>query len=309
VKSRPDPPSFRTQVFTSSVLLGSRIRVAPTAWVIGVLLLVLAASTFFADRAVSQTAKPQPVTKVRVYVLDGGTIVGRNMDRYNLPTEVRNMSVAVFLIVHPKGVLLFDAGLGDQFVNKQQLPPDPAYTVTTTLKSQLDQIGYSPRDITYLALSHAHPDHIGNANNYAGSTVLIQKKEWDTMFPPSQANARYYSYYSALKDSKTVLLDGDYDVFGDGSVIMVSTPGHSPGHQSLFVKLAETGPVIMTGDAYHYPEERTFHKLPKGDPNIEQSALSRAKMDSIMEWTGAQLWISHDILNYAKLKKAPDFYE
>jgi N-acyl homoserine lactone hydrolase len=231
------------------------------------------------------------------------------MDRYNLPTEVRNMSVAVFLIVHPRGTLLFDTGLGDQFVSKQQLPPDPAYTVQVTLKSQLDRIGISPKDIAYLALSHAHPDHIGNANDYAGSTVLIQKREWDTMFPPSPANARNYSYYSALKESKTILLDGDYDVFGDGSVVLISTPGHSPGHQSLFVKLADTGPVIMTGDAYHYPEERTFHKLPKGDPNIEQSALSRAKMDSIIEWTGAQLWISHDILNWAKLKKSPDYYE
>lgn len=273
------------------------------------LVLPLLLATTFAGHAAPQGGSAQPAKKLRVYVLDGGTIVGRNMDRYNLPPEVRNMSVAVFLIVHPKGTLLFDTGLGDQFVNKQQSPPDPAYTVQVTLKSQLDQIGFSPKDIMYLALSHAHPDHIGNANNYAGSTVLIQKREWDTMFPPSPGNARYYSYYSGLKESKAILLDGDYDVFGDGSVILVSTPGHSPGHQSLFVKLADTGPVIMTGDAYHYPEERTAHKLPKGDPNIEQSALSRAKMDSIMEWTGAQLWISHDIINWAKLKKSPDYYE
>ncbi len=250
---------------------------------------------------------PPNATKIRVYVLDGGTIVGRNLSRYNLPDEMRDLSVAVFLVVHPKGSLLFDSGLGDRYLNKQQAPPDPAYTVIKTIKSQLSEIGYAPKDITYLALSHMHTDHVGNANDYAGSTWLVQRLEREAMF--AATDTPNYQNYAALKDSKTIVLDGDYDVFRDGSVVLISTPGHTPGHQSLFLKFATGDPVILAGDLYHYPEEHSKHRFPNFEPNIEQSALSRGKIETLIEWTNAQLWIAHDILNYRKLKKEPDYYQ
>ena len=116
--------------------------------------------------------------------------------------------------------------------------------------------------------------------------------------------------YNLLKDSKTVIIDKDeFDVFGDGKVILKSTPGHTPGHQSLFVKLAKTGPVVLSGDLYHYPEERSLHRLPVAEFNKEQTATSRAELDGFLKKTGAQLWIQHDITGYAKLKKAPAYYE
>ena len=116
--------------------------------------------------------------------------------------------------------------------------------------------------------------------------------------------------YNLLKNSKTVIIDQDeYDVFGDGSVIIKSTPGHTPGHQVLFLKLARTGPVVLSGDLYHYPEERTLHRLPVADFNKEQTAASRAELEVFLKKTGAQLWIQHDFLGNAKLKKAPSFYD
>jgi glyoxylase-like metal-dependent hydrolase (beta-lactamase superfamily II) len=116
--------------------------------------------------------------------------------------------------------------------------------------------------------------------------------------------------YSLLKNSKTVIIDKDeYDVFGDGKVIIKSTPGHTPGHQSLFLKLAKTGPVVLSGDLYHYPEERTLHRLPVSEFNKDQTAASRADLEVFLKKTGAQLWIQHDFLGNAKLKKAPAFYE
>ena len=116
--------------------------------------------------------------------------------------------------------------------------------------------------------------------------------------------------YNLLKNSKTVFIDKDeYDVFGDGRVIIKSTPGHTPGHQSLFLKLAKTGPVVLSGDLYHYPEERTLSRLPVAEFNKEQTAASRAELEVYLKKTGAQLWIQHDILGNAKLKKAPEFYE
>ena len=116
--------------------------------------------------------------------------------------------------------------------------------------------------------------------------------------------------YSLLKNSKTTIIDKDeYDVFGDGKVIIKSTPGHTPGHQSLFLKLAKTGPVVLSGDLYHYPEERTLNRLPVAEFNKEQTAASRADLELFLKKTGAQLWIQHDFLGNAKLKKAPAFYE
>ena len=116
--------------------------------------------------------------------------------------------------------------------------------------------------------------------------------------------------YNELKNSKTILLDKDeWDVFGDGTVVIKSTPGHTPGHNVLFLKLKKTGPVVLSGDLYHYPEERTLNRLPVADFNKEQTAASRAELERFLKKTGAQLWIEHDIVANAKLKKAPAFYD
>jgi glyoxylase-like metal-dependent hydrolase (beta-lactamase superfamily II) len=117
-------------------------------------------------------------------------------------------------------------------------------------------------------------------------------------------------HYSALKNSKTVIVkDDEYDVFGDGTVILKSSPGHSPDHQVLFVKLAKTGPVLISGDLWHYPEEYKLHRLPTMEFNKEQTAASRERVDAFIKKTGAKLWIQHDFYGNLKLRKAPAFYE
>jgi N-acyl homoserine lactone hydrolase len=116
--------------------------------------------------------------------------------------------------------------------------------------------------------------------------------------------------FSKLRDSKTILIDKEeYDVFGDGAVILKSTPGHTPGHQVLFLKLAKTGAIVLSGDLYHYPEERTLNRLPTREFNAEQTAASRAEVEVFLKKTGAQLWIEHDIKANEKLRKAPQYYE
>src|SRR5262249_10423040 len=116
---------------------------------------------------------------------------------------------------------------------------------------------------------------------------------------------------SALKNSKTVLLDGDHDVFGDGSVVIVATPGHTPGHQSLFVNLRKTGPIVLSGDLYHYPAERTLKDFTPFAAlgNAELENKSKAKMESLLKEKKATLWIQHDITAHAQLKKSPPFYD
>lgn len=267
---------------------------------------------------------PKPAHSPRLYVMDCGTLHDANPDRYNLKREdvaTTDMSVPCFLVVHPKGTLIWDTGVfpDDSWTPTgrpvtrhivQQDGQERSATVVKSLKDQLAEIGYSPSQITYVVLSHYHYDHTANANEFAGSTWLARPVERAAMFaekPPRNARP---DTYSALRDCKTVSIDkDDYDVFGDGTVILKFTPGHTQGHQSMFLKLARTGPVLLSGDLYHYPAERTLDRVPEFDFNPDQTRASRAMIEDFLKKTGAQLWIQHDFVGNAKLKKSPDFYE
>lgn len=274
----------------------------------------LLAALAFALPAFSQT-KPKAPESVRLYVFDGGTLDIPDTSPYRLKPEelaTKNMSVACFLIVHPKGTLMWDAcAVPDTAFQPGAGTGKIRYATTTkTLQSQLAEIGYKPSDITYLSLSHFHWDHVGNANLFAGSTWLVTKAEEDIMFmePPSPRTEP--QNFSALKNSKMVMLTkSQYDVFGDGTVVIMAAPGHSPGHQTLFLKLRKTGPVMLSGDLYHYPEERTRHLVPLTEFNAEQTAQSRITIEAFLKKTGAQFWIQHDLTANAKLKKSPAYYE
>jgi glyoxylase-like metal-dependent hydrolase (beta-lactamase superfamily II) len=183
-------------------------------------------------------------------------------------------------------------------------------TMRRPLAAQLSAAGYRPADITYLALSHAHWDHVANANLFAGSTWLTREAERDTMFPARQPDVAQPSTFAALRASRAVLVGpGDHDVFGDGTVVLLSTPGHTPGHQSLYVRLAKTGGVVLSGDLYHYPEERTLNRLPTAEISLEDTRASRRRLDAFLARTGAQLWIQHDLVAAAGWRKAPEFYD
>jgi len=258
-------------------------------------------------------APPAPKL-LRLYVLDGGSLNIPDTAPYQLKKEQLTtsvMSVASFLVVHPKGTMIWDAGAVPDSSFKPGASGTLRYAVANkTLTSQLAEVGYKPADIHYLALSHFHWDHVGNANLFAGATWLVRKSEQDIMFavPPSPRTEP--ANFSALRNSKTILIDkDDYDVFGDGTVVIKAAPGHSPGHQVLFLKLAKTGPVVLSGDLYHYPEERKLHLVPTTEFNRDQTVTSRAVIETFLKQSGAQLWIQHDFTANAKLKKAPQFYQ
>ncbi len=262
------------------------------------------------SRAAAQS--PQLPKDLRLYIFDCGTIHARSVAGFSLKNEEvasTEMSVPCYLIAHPKGTMLWDAGLfPDEAIGKPT--KSGAIQEGTPLLGQLAAIGYKPSDITYLGLSHFHSDHVGNANRFAGSTWLVRKIERDFMFYDKTLPRTDPTYYSALKDSKTIIINkDDYDVFGDGTAVIKFTPGHTLGHQALFLKLKKTGPVVLSGDLYHHPEERTLNRLPVNEFDKEQTVASRAAMETFLKKTGAQFWIQHDIVHYGKLKKSPDFYE
>jgi N-acyl homoserine lactone hydrolase len=297
-------------------------------------LLVSAIASFCA--VVVAGAQPAPEMKSpRVYVMDCGLLTrGDPMLRFGLTTEqvggLTDLVTPCFLIVHAKGTILWDTGMvpdrlvrpggnativgntpnwtAEQVFNKPEDTIGPTI-VFRSLKEQLAEIGYRPADITYLVLSHGHVDHVANANDYAGSTWIVQKAEREFMFSDALRKAPWFANYDKLENARTIELQGDYDIFGDGTVVIKSTPGHTPGHQSLFVRLQNTGPILISGDLYHYEAGRKFNIVPPNRDDVEQTKASRARMEQFMTETHAALWIQHSLRHFRELKKSPAYYD
>jgi glyoxylase-like metal-dependent hydrolase (beta-lactamase superfamily II) len=262
----------------------------------------------------AELAPPPKVTAPRLYVFDCGTLVYNKPEDYNLTRdEVKdsNMGVTCYLVVHPKGMLLYDTGLNDRLVGRplyENVLEGYGQIKFNTLSGQLADIGVAAADITYLVLSHYHWDHIGNAAEFAGSTWLVYPGDRNQMFGKEARAYPWFGHYAALEHSKTVELSGDHDVFGDGTVVVIATPGHTEGHCSLLVRLKNTGPVLLSGDLYHYPEERTRKRMPD-EEKTSGTVESRQKVEELLRRTGAQLWIGHSMEFFRTVRKSPSWYD
>ena len=168
--------------------------------------------------------------------------------------------------------------------------------------SQLAAIGVQPDDVRYVAISHTHADHVGNVDLFPKATVLIQKAEYDWAFAPDKKPP-----FSA---SHTVeKLDGEKDVFGDGSVRIIPTPGHTPGHESLLVDLPKTGWLLLSGDAAHFRDNFDHRRVPSMNTDRDQTLASMQRIADLVEKYHAQLWINHDAKQAATIRHAPEFYD
>ncbi len=289
---------------------------------ISALLRQLSAATLAAVLSVGLTlaqpalGAPTP-KKLRLYILDCGTISAMDPGLFGLKPEEVGREVGFvspcYLIVHPKGTLIWEVGQ----VPDKAIPDDGTEIVQQKylkarhrLTTQLAALGYQPRDITYLAMSHYHADHTANANLFAASTWIVQQAEYDAMFSDAELAIRSPETYDRLRDAKRITLNNaDHDVFGDGTVIIKTAPGHTPGHQMLFLRLARFGPLLLEGDLYHLPEERTLDRVPSFDFDGAMTRQTRRQVDQFLHQTGATMWIQHDAATYAGLKKAPQFYD
>jgi N-acyl homoserine lactone hydrolase len=245
----------------------------------------------------------------RLYVLDCGQNIGKDQSRWSpgvnegKPIE---LSDNCYLIRHAKGVLLWDTGIPDAVASMPDGLTVANGAITQrrakTLAAQLAEIGVKPDEITYVAVSHTHGDHVGNVALFPSSTVLIQAAEYEwAMTQPTKP-----AFAATQKIEK---LTGDRDVFGDGSVTILSTPGHTPGHQSLLVLLPKTGALVLSGDAVHFRDNWENRRVPSMNTNRDQTLASMQRLATVLEERRAQLWINHDQPQSAALRHAPAYYE
>jgi N-acyl homoserine lactone hydrolase len=227
-------------------------------------------------------------------------------------------SSTCWLIEHGGEWLLWDTGVPESAHNDPQgwstLPKLIVYHLDKTSTDQLAEIGLKPGDIDLIAISHTHGDHIGNMGLFPGSTVLMQRAEYDWINSGNGSNDNVNQLMELARKllgtpKNLQLIDGDADVFGDGSVTLVSTPGHTPGHQSLLVHLKNSGFVILSGDVVH--TEGNFAKdiVPSLNTNKEKSIASMDKVRRMIATYKAKFFINHDKKETDTLKLIPAFYD
>jgi N-acyl homoserine lactone hydrolase len=249
----------------------------------------------------------------KLYVFDCGLLNLDSLEMFNLTeseSSVRQMFVPCYLIEHENGRLLWDGGLPKSVADAEGPVSIDGGTMVYErwIVDQLADLDITPSDVTHVAYSHLHFDHAGAANYFVKSNVIMQRKEWDAAFSGGSEFVDT-TLFVGLKGANITFIDGDYDVFGDGSVKLIYTPGHTPGHQVLLVNLESTGPVILSGDLYHTKANRRLRRAPTFNFDAEETLKSMQKIEQLYVGTGATLWIEHDKDFADTLKKAPHYYD
>jgi N-acyl homoserine lactone hydrolase len=267
----------------------------------------IATTAAFATMALASAAFAQGKGVERLYILECGQGHTGDMSRWtpgqnvNVPKDIVDNC---YLIKHAQGYFLWDTGVADSTATDTPNSTDPkalTWRRPKTLAAQLTELAVKPDDIKYVAVSHTHPDHIGNVEEFPKAMLLVQKAEYE--WPDANGKPRFNPAHPVTK------LEGDHDVFGDGSVTIISTPGHTPGHQSLLVKLPKTGARLLTGDAAHFQSNWEGRIVPGFNFDQAKSATSMTHMADILAKEHGEIWINHDKPQRESLKLAPAFYE
>lgn len=227
-------------------------------------------------------------------------------------------SSTCWLIKHGNEWLLWDTGVPESALNDPRgwstLPKLIVYHLDKSLTAQLAEVGLKPGDITRVAISHTHGDHIGNMGLFPSSTILMQRAEYSWIHSPNGPNDNVNQLMALarklLDTPKSLqLIDGDTDVFGDGSVTLLSTPGHTPGHQSLLIHLKNSGFIILSGDVVHLEENFQKNIVPSLNTSKAESIASMERVRQLIAMYKARLFINHDKKQTDTLKLVPAFYD
>jgi N-acyl homoserine lactone hydrolase len=247
-----------------------------------------------------------PAAEVRLYALDGGRVLATGADAAEMSDDgayagrTLDMPVPCFLVRHPLGDLMWDTGM-----SRTRTDLGDWATSGVSLADQLSTIGLRPADIRFLSVSHGHWDHSGNAGLFAGSTWIVNPLEREIMFNDENRATAAMDDYGALEAAEALLITDDHDVFGDGSVVIVQAPGHTPGHTVLLVRLAEAGPILLSGDLWHLSESRTSRRVPTFNTDRAQTLASMDRVEALVTANRARVVIQHASEDQASLPRFP----
>jgi glyoxylase-like metal-dependent hydrolase (beta-lactamase superfamily II) len=263
----------------------------------------------------SERSEVSAEASVKLYVFDCGKLRVDAIELFGIgedETDVRELIVPCYIIEHDEGRLLWDGGLPSSTADVEgwHMVDGSNLRMDRTFADQLSDMDLTMSDFDYAAFSHLHFDHCGVANELDGATLIIQKPEFEAAFAdPVTVPFFEPALYSNLKQANRLIIDGDHDVFGDGSVRIVSAPGHTPGHQVLFLDLPNSGPIALSGDLYHFRISREKRIAPEFNYDAEMTLESMEKVEKMLEETGSDFWIEHDLAGFETLKKAPLYYD
>jgi glyoxylase-like metal-dependent hydrolase (beta-lactamase superfamily II) len=271
------------------------------------ILLIIMASAFLAACSL------QP--KLTLHVFECGEIEVKDISLFSPGVDKgvkKNLVDSCYLIQHPKGNLIWDTGITDAVGEKgiEVFGGKLSLKVLNPLSNQLAGINIKPTDIQFMGISHFHGDHTGNANLFKNASLLIQQAEYDAAFGPTPEKFGFNpASYNQIDKSKINIINGDYDVFKDGSVLIKTAPGHTPGHQMLVVNLEQEGKIMLSGDLYHFTKNREHKRVPSFNFDRNQTLETMENIESFVKESGAQLWIQHDKEQNASIKHSPEYYD
>ena len=260
-------------------------------------------------------APVQEAPEIKLYTFDGGTVQVNALELFAQDETYRGQSKefadAFYVIVHPEGTLMWDAGLSESLIGLPEpyTSPDGNFTVSRkdSVVNQLASIGLGAEDIDYIAFSHTHFDHTGHAAALKEATWLVQKEEYDFVMG-EEVRSSNPEMYEAVKDLENIKkIEGDYDVFGDGTVVFKYMPGHTPGHQVLYLNMKEHGPLLLSGDLYHFYENREYQRIPIFNYDVAQTRESMKAFEAFAEAENAEVYLQHQKEDFEKLPKAPKY--
>lgn len=276
---------------------------------ISIMLGVALALSFSAQAAPINTA--EKAADLQLWRLDCGTLLINDLqlfsDTFNYKSESKKLTNSCYLIRHNETLMLWDTGLSTDFLNAPFTTDIASPTLTQTLTDQLNQINIKADDIDLIGISHYHFDHVGQAAQFAKAKLLIGEKDFaalkQTPLPLAAEPKRLAPWIDG--NGEVDLISGDRDIFGDGTVIMLNMPGHTPGSHALLVRLPNTGSVLLSGDIVHFNEQHADHNVPPDNTDRAQSLASISRLNGIAKDMPATLIIQHEPEHIKRLPAFP----